>query len=116
LDSDKDINFNVSQEDGQLVIDRKNVQDRFVLGSGKMTTSRSITTNFEALWLRRSPGVDAIEEFIAIGGSHLSVDGKVLVNFADTMAHVSGNIDDEGRLVICAGPLEEQVGLVPGVN
>jgi hypothetical protein len=115
-DADKNIYFNVSQEDGQLAIDREKVLDRFMLGSGKMTTSGSITTNFEALWLRRSPGVDAIEEFIAIGGSHLSVDGKVLVNFADTMAHVSGKIDDEGGWVICAGLLEHQGGAVPGVN
>jgi hypothetical protein len=81
-----------------------------------MTTSGSITTNFESLWLRSFSGVDSIEEFIAIGGSHLSVDRKVLVNNAEAMAHVSGKIDDDGRLVTWAGPLEITGVAVAGAN
>jgi hypothetical protein len=60
------------------------------------------------LWLRRSSGGDLFSEFIAIGGSYLSIDGNCLVNLSSIVEHVSGEVPGSDSLVITTGPLPKQ--------
>jgi hypothetical protein len=88
-------------------------RDQFLTGTGTLMTLSRITSDFEALWVRCSSDSDAIEEFIAIGGSQLSVDGKTLVDSTDTAAQVSGKVGDGGTLAIYTVTLEQQAATIP---
>jgi len=64
-----------------FVINYRDYRDVFVFSDGEQIVQTEIfDTNFRFLWARLSPGEDLPEEFVMIGGTHFSLDGKEIIN------------------------------------
>ena len=64
-----------------FVINFRGYQDLLVFADGKQTVHTEIfNTNFRFLWARLSAGEALPEEFVLIGGTHFSLNGREIIN------------------------------------
>ena len=64
-----------------FVIKYRNYTDLLVFGDGeKIIRTEFFDTNFRFLWARLSEEDSLPEEFVLIGGTHFSLDGREIIN------------------------------------
>jgi hypothetical protein len=69
-----------------FVINFRGYQDLLVFADGEQIIHTEIfNTNFRVLWARLSEGETLPEEFVLIGGTHFSLDGREVINYPNEL-------------------------------
>ena len=69
-----------------FVVDYRGYQDLFVFADAEQIVRTEIfNTNFRFLWARLSASEDLPEEFVLIGGTNFSLDGREIINQAEPL-------------------------------
>lgn len=69
-----------------FVIKYRDYHDLFVVTDGEqIVRTEFFNTNFEFLWARLSKDEDLPEEFVLVGGTHFSLDGRDVINFPNKL-------------------------------
>ncbi len=71
-----------------FVVNFRGYQDLFVFADGEQIVRTEIfNTNFRFLWARLSAGETLPEEFVLIGGTNFSLDGREIINYPNELEY-----------------------------